>query len=92
MKKLKGVEIRILQGFPPLFIYLSILRNDRPAANKRYSDRRWGLRVEAEGGPYADTLVVELPNDKQLKEKILEIHNNEIEEHGLILRENRLSE
>jgi len=40
-------------------------------------------RVEEEGGAYASTLLVELPNDTEKREKILEVYNKEIEENGL---------
>lgn len=40
-------------------------------------------RVEEEGGAYASTLLVELPNDTEKRERILEIYNKEIEENEL---------
>ena len=40
-------------------------------------------RIEDEGGPYASTLLVKLPQDIKKREKVLEIYKNEIEEHGL---------
>lgn len=39
-------------------------------------------RIEKEGGPYASTLLVELPNDTKKRERILKIYNKEIEENG----------
>jgi len=40
-------------------------------------------RVEEEGGPYASTLIVELPTDINKREKIIEIYNKEIDENDL---------
>ena len=40
-------------------------------------------RIEEEGGPYGSTLIVELPQDKNKREKILEVYNEEIEENDL---------
>lgn len=40
-------------------------------------------RVQEEGGAYASTLLVEIPNDAEKREKILEVYNKEIEENGL---------
>ncbi|NLM49961.1 MAG: hypothetical protein GX196_03295 [Clostridiaceae bacterium] len=38
---------------------------------------------EDEGGPYADTLIVKLPEDEEKRDKILEIYNYEKEEYDL---------
>lgn len=40
-------------------------------------------RVQEEGGEYASTLLVELPNDLEKREKVLEVYNKEIEGNGL---------
>ena len=42
-------------------------------------DEQW--RINADGGPYADTLVVELPADSAQREDILEIYRRECEEY-----------
>ena len=36
--------------------------------------------VKEEGGPYADTLLVEMPDDKGKRQKLLDIYNEESEE------------
>ncbi|MBR0598494.1 hypothetical protein [Sinanaerobacter chloroacetimidivorans] len=40
-------------------------------------------RVEEEGGPYASSLLVELPQDIKKREEILKTYNKEIKEHDL---------
>lgn len=40
-------------------------------------------RVKEEGGPYASTLLIELPKDIKKREEILEVYNKEIKDHGL---------
>ncbi|WP_156939762.1 hypothetical protein [Clostridium lundense] len=40
-------------------------------------------RIEKEGGSYASTLLVQLPNDTKKRERILDVYNKEIEESSL---------
>lgn len=40
-------------------------------------------RVEEEGGPYATSLIVELPNDKEKRDKIIEFYKKEMVEQGI---------
>lgn len=39
-------------------------------------------RIEEEGGPYATSLMVELPNNPEKREKVIELYNKEAEELG----------
>ncbi|HLO13062.1 MAG TPA: hypothetical protein VK190_12710, partial [Pseudoneobacillus sp.] len=40
-------------------------------------------RIEDEGGPYATTLIVDLPQDNERRIKIIEFYKNEMEEQGI---------
>lgn len=40
-------------------------------------------RVEDEGGPYASSLIVELPQDNEKRNKIIEFYKKEMEEQGI---------
>lgn len=40
-------------------------------------------RIEDEGGPYATALIVNLPEDREKRNKILEFYKREIEEQGI---------
>ncbi len=39
-------------------------------------------RIAREGGPYADTLIVELPSDSQNRRELFRISNEESEKEG----------
>ena len=39
-------------------------------------------RVKKEGGPYADTLIVQLPKDPDKRKKLFEVYNDEIKKEG----------
>jgi hypothetical protein len=43
-------------------------------------DEDW--RIEAEGGPYADTLIVHLPQDSEKRKKLFQISNDEAVREG----------
>lgn len=43
-------------------------------------DEDW--RIKAEGGPYADTLIVHLPQDSEKRKKLFEISNDEAVREG----------
>jgi hypothetical protein len=43
-------------------------------------DEDW--RIQAEGGPYADTLIVRLPQDTEKRKKLFEISNDEAVREG----------
>lgn len=40
-------------------------------------------RIKEEGGPYAETLIVQLPEDEDKRSKIFDIYSNEIQEYSL---------
>lgn len=42
------------------------------------------MRIEKEGGPYADTFIVRLPEDKEKRQKILSIYFKEAENQDFI--------
>lgn len=41
-------------------------------------------RIKKEGGPYADTLTVILPKEKEKRKKLLSIYKRELENEGLL--------
>jgi hypothetical protein len=43
-------------------------------------DEDW--RIESEGGPYADTLIIRLPSDPSLRGELFDLANEEIREEG----------
>ncbi|MBU8878881.1 hypothetical protein BGM26_07765 [Bacillus sp. FJAT-29790] len=40
-------------------------------------------RIEDEGGPYATSLIVDLPQDKEKRNKIIAFYKKEMEEQGI---------
>ena len=40
------------------------------------------LCTDEEGGPYADTLIVQLPKDPDKRKKLFEVYNDEIKKEG----------
>ena len=40
-------------------------------------------RVEEDGGPYASSLIVELPKDNESRNKIIEFYKKEMDEQGI---------
>lgn len=45
-------------------------------------DEDW--RIESEGGPYADTLIIRLPSDPSLREGIFDLVNEEARKEGFV--------
>jgi hypothetical protein len=40
-------------------------------------------RIEEEGGPYATTLIVEIPPDNEKRDKLIEFYKTEMKEQGI---------
>jgi hypothetical protein len=43
-------------------------------------DEDW--RIESEGGPYADTLIIRLPSDPRIRDGLFELANEEMSQEG----------